>query len=262
MGALSSPGGMVRPIHIGSALVDPSARGPEPDCLRQHNISDKIGFADLRLHHYVSQLDLPPDHIIAIMQYRRMFFLGQPRLFAPREQFLYRKLKNTSSDKWNVSTRYRDSYLKRIARLTQEDLLKTLNGHTAILTGHARCQDGLEQDYLTGTQDLFPDDVRYVDAWYDMRRLLEKRVGTALVAEVLDGPRGYFHNAIVTSGAEFKAYADFMFDLFDDMPEYHHVPRILGYLGERLQPVYIRHRQKTAPQFRVKHQRIMFFNKP
>lgn len=252
-------GGLVRPIHIGAALVDPKERGPEPDCLTEPNLSTKTAFSDLRMHYYVSRLDLPDNQVIAIMQYRRMFYLKQPGLFDIRGQHLSRRLGNSKKDYARVRVSFRDAYLQELSNLTQNQLAELLGGETAIMSGHRLSLQGLERAYLDTIPDLFPGDDRYLDAWFKMRTLLEERVGKQLVKSVLEGQQGYFHNAMVTTWAEFKSYSEFLFGILDEMPEFHNVPRVLGYLGERIQPVYVRYRQASGPKFTIRHQRIMFF---
>jgi len=259
-GKIPSIGRCVRPVHIGAAMVDPDQRGPEPDCLTEPNISATVAFADLRLHNYVARLDIPNDQVIALMQYRRMFYIGTSRLFSAHERRLYRKSQNSGADCFKAPLKKRPAYLRRLSMLTDKDLSSFLGGDAAVMSGHALSEQGLQPGFLAGVEELYPGDVRYKSAWFKMREVLEARVDPRLVKQQFDAQsQAYFHNAMVTTFFTFKAYADFLFDILGELHEYEDVPRVFGYLAERIQSVYVDHIQANDPTFTVRRQPLIFY---
>ncbi len=260
MAKIGNIGGLVRPVHIGAALFAPADRGPEPDCLTQPNLSEKVAYADLRLHHYVAGLGLPKDQVIALMQYRRMYYLRSPAWYDLQGRRLRHKSSNGATDSIKVAERHRNGFLRQLSALTQDDLVQFLGKDTAVMSGHALSEGGLQPGYLAGSEALFPGDARYIDVWFALREVLQARVGPDLLKGVFDQQaQAYFHNTMVTTWGVFKDYADFLFGVLDELRDFADAPRMFGYLGERIQTVYVLHQQQTNAAFNIRTQPLMFY---
>lgn len=249
----------MRPVHIGAALVEPHLRGPEPDCVHVGHVSREVAYADLRLHHYLANLPEPPSGVIAIMQYRRMYHFGGTGPFDMKGCFLDWRISRKKSDAVRVPLATRPAHLDRLSRLRTDDLVKILGRHGAVMSRHNKSTDGLENAYIKAFRASHPDDGRYVDGWHAMRRVLETFVGKKTTDDVLDGSTGYFHNMMITHWDEFKLYTDFLFAVLAELEDYRSTPRLFGYLAERIQTVYVLHRQIQKRSFAVKHRPIMMF---
>ncbi len=259
LGELTAKNKLVRPIHIGAATCKPSERGPEPDCATADNLSDTVSFSDLRMHYYVAQLDLPNDQTIAIMQYRRMFFLGRPYWFQRRLRRVTRQLQEGVSEACPVRWKRRNAYLKHLNRVRQGDLDRVLSGANFVVSGHRLSTQGLQDAYLKYCAVSHPDQTAYVDAFLAMREVLEGKVDPHLVSSALEGRQGYFHNMMVCRFSDFKSYTGFLFGVLDELKEFQTTPRLMGYLAERILPVFLASRMQQDPACLIKEQKIMFF---
>lgn len=258
-GLVQSSGGLVRPVHIGAAHLPPVFRGPEPDCNVPGHASLEVAYSDLRLHHYLSRLKQPPSEIVAIMQRRRLYFFGQRHFVDFAGRFFEKKTaQHTSDSKWTPAW-YRDTYVRRLAMVSQSELETFLGDADAVMSGLNTSPKSIHDTFLKGTTEIYQDDPRVVEAWTALRKVLNDRVGEDIVKEALDGSYGYYHNMMVTRWDWFLAYTEFLFSVLGELEAYRDMPRLFGYLAERIQTVYVHHLKAKDPTLKIKHRRVLKF---
>ena len=261
-GSLQTRSSFVRPIHIGAALCDQKDRGQEPD-LWAHSISEKASYADLRLWHYLGALSFEDTTPIAIMQYRRMFFLGKPNILNRgrklRKQAKAIQISDTFQSPQDASLR--DPYLKWLARQSDRTLTKMLGDTSLIVNETSFPNHTLQAQYKVSIANLYPDEMVYWEAWDKMRACLENRLGRESVAASLNGKAGCMNNMMVGRAKDVLAYRSFLFDVLGELSEYENVFRIYGYLAERIQSAWVAH-QVAKNGFQVRHQAVMLYGEP
>ena len=238
----------LRPIHIGAGLSNADARGPEPDTTAVGSISSLPVFADLRLYHHVRHLYEGRASHVAIMQYRRMFALGKPFYWQkPLERdalnTLHLMAGSKSGGEVSVNAGLRDQYLCHLSGLSDRCLKRETGGADFIANemDFEVYGQNVEMQYLEAIRDLYPEQIEYIDAWHDMRIILERMTSRVVVANCFDYYRGYFNNCFVSSWDSFLDYHDFLFEVLECLQQYRGVFRLYGYLAERIFGVYLMH---------------------
>ena len=255
-GELATSSQWLRPVHIGAAVAP--VAGIEPDTTVPDSLSGKTAYADLRLYDYVAKAYEGRCEFVAIQQYRRQFFLGVPDP-ANRVLLDLRSAAAVSDEgQFEIDPRQRDAYLFHLRGVSDHDLWLELDGAAIIANRWSFGEVSVEDQYLGSIADLYPGEVAYIDAWHDMRSLLEGLAGSDVVAASLGATFGYFNNCFVTSWAEFRRYSDFLFEVLDGLQAYDEVFRIYGYLAERVFCVYAALQASTRPDFTIRSRSMMF----
>lgn len=255
LGAMHEQSPTFRPIHIGAALVDPAERGPEPDIVAPHSISAQTAYADLRMLHHIRHVYEGACANVAIMQYRRMFLIGDAKRSDPSLERLHKE--DAASDIEFAATplALRASYVAHLKNLDPSALPRLLEGCDFIANKVGFVGRSVQTQYIGSIKLDYPDQPEYVEAWMTLRRLLELRLGDSLVGEYLDGGFGYMNNCFISSWRCFADYCEFLFDILGLLEAYRDVYRLYGYLAERIFAVYLAHRDMV-----VKSRRLMFFD--
>ena len=233
----------LRPIHIGAALSNAETCGPEPDSTAVGSISSLPVFADLRLYHHVRHLYEGRGNYVAIMQYRRMFALGKPFFWQIPIHALHLAVGCQSGGEVSVNAGHRDLYLRHLSRLSDRHLRNEIGGADFVANqmDFGVYRQSVEEQYLEAIKILYPGQIEYIDAWYDMRAILERMTSQVVVANCFDLYRGYFNNCFVSSWESFLNYYDFIFEVLERLKQYLDVFRLFGYLAERAFGVYLMH---------------------
>ena len=233
----------LRPIHIGAALSNADARGPEPDTTAVGSISSLPVFADLRLYNHVRHLYEGRANYVAIMQYRRMFALGEAFFWQKSQNTLHLMAGSQSGGEVSVNAGFRDRYLRHLSGLSDRHLKLETGGADFIANemNFGVYRQNVEVQYLEAIKGIYPGQIEYIDAWHDMRVILERMTSQAVVANCFDYYRGYFNNCFVSSWKSFLNYYDFLFEVLERLRQYRDVFRLFGYLAERAFGVYLMH---------------------
>ncbi|MEO9457523.1 MAG: DUF4422 domain-containing protein [Lentilitoribacter sp.] len=255
-GAINIQSRNLRPIHIGAGMCELEARGLEPDTKAANSLSTSHVYADLRLYHHIRNEYAGRASHVAIMQYRRMFFLGKPYFWQKSLKAMNYASLSQSGGEVPIDVKSRDEYLAHLARLSDR-VLRNEIGSADFLANEMSFETlnlSVEQQYIDAIKLLYPDQPEYVDAWYDLRSILERMTSRTVVANCLDGHWGYFNNCFVSSWENFVRYYDFLFEALDGLAEYNEVYRLFGYLAERIFGVYV-----TYSRLRVSSRAILRF---
>ena len=113
-GFLLSQSDFLRPIHIGAALCNKKSLGPEPDNFSIANISRCEAYADLRLYDYIYKHYKGSCETLALLQYRRMYYLGSPQLSNFRSQLIRVKMNLNIGAQKNIRSEFRHKYLSHL----------------------------------------------------------------------------------------------------------------------------------------------------
>lgn len=254
-GTIQTQSKNLRPIHIGAALIEDAKLGKEPDNIAQNSISSKAVFADLRVHHHIRNVYENNTNFVAIMQYRRMYVLGTPKPEHKDLNELYAIAQSQSEGVIPVGECYRDPLLRYLAQQDDNCLQRELGSDDFIANRLNFGQRSVETQYLDAIKILYPNQLEYIDSWYDMRRILEQKVSKDVVRKCLDGNEGYFNNCFISSWKKFVSYYDFLFDVLDKLKQYENVYRLFGYLGERIFHVFL---ERTSAK--VESRPLIFYN--
>lgn len=253
-GLLATQSAFLRPINIGAASGIGQMRGPEPDDIHPGNISSSKSHADLRLFHYVRSNWIDRCEYVALMQYRRMYFFGSPPPMMIRLWALKMRSATINVSQVNADASVRDEYLTFLASQSDQVLARELAHSDIVANKISFAQRCVQDQYIEAIKKLYPGEVAYVDAWYDMRRLLEQKIGKVLTSECLDGHYGFFNNCILTKWNLFIDYYDFLFELLDKLSAYQDCFRLYGYLAERVLHPWI-----ASSGLKVRSKSIIFF---
>ena len=242
-GLITEKSEVLRPFQVGRVLDD-LEEGTYPSASA---ILTRDAYADLRQYYYARHMVEEPHEYVALLQYRRMFYFPPPAgTGGPELASLDRgRGSSKSQDTFRVAEKLRAPYLARLASLKPADLKAALAGHRFVVNERS-FPTSVSQQYIEGVMELHSGESAYVEAWHDMAGLLKRRLPAATVAAHFEGQSGYFHNCLVAARADFWDYADFLFDLFADMPAYAEVPRVYGYLAERVLAPYLAARGLSA----------------
>ena len=257
-GTLTADARHVVPVHIGAALVDADVSGPVTDMDNSDSISSQASYADLRLMRYVGATAPRDGPAIAIMQYRRMFFLGEPYPWQRRVKRLWREFHASDTPEGLVPPFRREVYLNYLSHRSRHLTSRILKGADVIANQMVFNDMTVEEQYLQTITDHYVGEEAYVDAWHDMRKAAEGMVGSDAVVHALDCNSGCVLSCFVAPRAEFFRYHDFLFELIDRLSNYREVFRLYGYLAERIQNIYLAARSREG-DFRVDAQRLMLF---
>lgn len=253
-GSLISNTDFVRPIHIGAELANGGCIGQEPDNLAPGNISHKQSYADLRAFHHIRRQYEGQCDYVAILQYRRMYVLGTPHQHDPRLLDIESDVAIRNRGVRKIDMQWRSAFLRYFETRDETLLRDELGDAQFIANGFRFPKRTVARQYLGTTKKTYPGQPEYLDAWHDMRRVLERKTSADVVAQGLDGHSGYFNNCFVARWADFQDYTDFLFDVLGDLNQYDDLFRVFGYLAERVFGVYV---AAYAPK--VQSRAMMFF---
>lgn len=245
----------LRPIHIGAALQPRSQHGVEPDLMSLDSLSSQTSYADIRVFHHIRNTYDESAKAVAIFQYRRMYFLGRVFPWQKRLLEMRSSLPQHGESLIQVDNNLRDLYLKNLSKQSDRRLLLELGDYDFIANRHNFGNLSLENQYLESTKNLHPDQPEYLDAWYDLRKVLNEMVGVETVSKCLDGSVGYFNNCFVSGWSDFVSYYDFLFEVLDKLSDFRELPRVYGYLAERIFGIYLETRHA-----RLQSRSLMFFD--
>ena len=255
LGALKEQSAGFRPIHIGAKLATPDARGPEPDLVAPNSISAETAYADLRMLHHVRHVyDGLCEHA-AIMQYRRMFLIGDAAQSDPSLRLLHDETEASDLEFAVAPMTLRAPYIAHLLTLPATAPALVLGEHDFVANKVGFVGRSVQAQYVGSIKLDYPNQPEYVDAWFDLRRVLEAKFGESLTSEYMDGGFGYMNNCFISSWPRFTDYCDFLFEVFDQLSGYRSVHRIYGYLAERIFAVYLAHHGMA-----VRSQRLMYFD--
>lgn len=253
-GRLKIQSSFLRPIHIGAALCEGSHRGPEPDDVGVNSISRSTAYADLRMHHHVRWNWEGKTEWLALMQYRRMYSLGTPLPNERRLWNLKQRAAATDVNEVHIEKSLTDEYVAFLARQSDQILKRELWSSDIICNRIVYPDISVEEQYIRSIVDLYPGQPAYVDAWYDLRKILEEKVGSSIVARCLDGNTGFINNCFITRWIHFLSYYDFLFEVLDRLSIYRPCYRLFGYLAERMMYPWL-----LRTKLRVRSKSIVFF---
>lgn len=126
------------------------------------------------------------DQVIALMQYRRMYYLRSPAWYDLQGRRCAQVKQRRDRQHQGRRAPPKRLFAAIIRFLTQDDLVQFLGKDTAVMSGHALSEGGLQPGYLAGSEALFPGDARYIDVWFALREVLQARVGPDLLKGVFD----------------------------------------------------------------------------
>ena len=233
----------LRPVHIGAGLIQDGTIGPEPDTQAAGSLSKHTVYADLRLYHHVRHVyDGRASHV-AIQQYRRMFFPGRPLPWQRSLKNLGAETLSLTEAETTVDFDLRGAYLTHLSRQSDRVLRQEIGDADFLANRMTFGAKGktVERQYTGAIKVLYPHQSEYVDAWYDLREILERMTSTDVVAHCFDGQTGYFNNCFVSSWKSFVRYYEFLFEALDGLKQYNQVFRLFGYLAERVFGVFLWH---------------------
>jgi hypothetical protein len=235
----------VRPIHIGAALQPKLQHGLEPDLVSVDSLSSQTSYADIRMFHHIRNAYHGKAKFVAT------------RIFPWQKELLEMRgsLPQHGENLVQVDQNLRDVYLENLANQFERRLLRELGGYEFIANRHNFGYQSVENQYLETSENLFPGQPEYLEAWRDMRTILDQMAGVETVSQCLDGAVGYFNNCFVSRWSDFVLYYDFLFEVLDKLSDYKELPRLYGYLAERIFGVYLATRQA-----RVQSRALMFFD--
>jgi hypothetical protein len=244
----------LRPIHIGAALQLKTQHGVEPDLVSLDSLSSQASYADIRVFHHIRNAYDESARFVAIFQYRRMYFLG--RVFPWQKHLLEmrKSLPQHGEGLVQVDNDLRDLYLKNLSKQSDHRLRRELGDYDFVVNRHDFGSLSIENQYLDSTRDLYPGQPEYLDAWYNLRAVLNEMVGVETVSKCLDGSVGYFNNCFVSEWSDFVSYYDFLFEVLDKLSDFRELPRVYGYLAERIFGIYLETRHA-----RLQSRSLMFF---
>tara|TARA_B100000780_G_scaffold269542_1_gene228423 strand:+ start:1294 stop:2094 length:801 start_codon:yes stop_codon:yes gene_type:complete len=254
-GLLRSQSDFLRPVHIGAALCDDNLIGPEPDHLSANNISRCEAYADLRLYHHIYKNYKGKCEHLAILQHRRMYYLGLPAFSDFKSQLIRGKSNISRSTKITVTGAFKQRYLSHLLRQTDECLRSEFYGSDVVANKVSFKKQSVQEQYLSALKATYPSRPEYLDAWYDMRSILEREISPSLVSKCLDGNVCYVHNCLITDWDNFEKYYHFLFYVIDELSDYSEVFRLFGWLSERILGVHL-----AALNLNVRPKTIMFFD--
>ena len=244
-GILVSQSNFVRPVHIGSALCEKKVLGPEPDNLFTNNISRCEAYADLRLYDHIYKQYRGNCEILAILQYRRMYYLGYPEFYNARSQLIRLKMNLTTGAEKTIRSEFRPIYLSHLLTQSDDCLWRELLGNDFVVNRKCFRNHSVQEQYLSAVKTLYPSQTEYVDAWHDMRIVLEREISPSLVSECFDGNICYINNCLITDWNNFEKYYLFLFHIINELSVYKKVFRLFGYLSERILGLFLLFSNKT-----------------
>jgi len=254
-GFLLSQSDFLRPVHIGAALCNKKSLGPEPDNFSIDNISRCEAYADLRLYDYIYKHYKGSCETLALLQYRRMYYLSSPQFSNFRSQLIRVKMNLNIGAQKNIRSKFRHEYLSHLLNQTDECLQSELYGNDIIVNRKFLRTQSVQEQYLSAIAKIYPSQTEYLDAWHDMRLVLERELSPRLVSDCLDGNVCYINNCFITDWDNFEKYYLFLFGIIDELSIYDEVFRLFGYLSERILYPYL-----AASNLKVKSKAMMFFD--
>lgn len=259
-GTMAPPADWIRPVHIGAVLVDPAQRGVEPDTSYDGTLSGETAYADLRLMRYIGATFPHDAGPLAVMQYRRVFFLGRPSPLDKRMQHLRLRCALKPYRQRLAPMADRAAYLSHLAAQSPDILRHSLGRADIVANRWNLRKTSLEQQFLSSNALIYPNDPAPLAAWDELKAILTRKMGADVVQRTLAGHSGYLNNCFITSRAEFSRYHDFLFETLDELAAYKNVFRLFGYFAERIQTVYLNHRQSTDADYTIRSKAIVMFD--
>jgi hypothetical protein len=221
-------------------LADAKSHGPEADNIARGSPSAQLAYADLRAYHHIRNIYDGTADYVAIMQYRRMFFIGKPSPWRFSVKSLKKLSVSQNESEIVADANLRAAYLLHLKSQSDRVLYRMLHNYDFI----ANRMDfrifnlTVQNQYLDAVKTLYPENEAYTAAWFDLRCIVEKLTSPSTVRDAFDGYQGYFNNCFVSSWPSFCMYYDFLFEVIDKLEQYRSVPRLYGYLAERVLGLY------------------------
>jgi hypothetical protein len=246
---------LFQPVHIGAALSGIGSAVAERDDGYAGSLSALESYADLRCLHHVRRMHSDDLDIIGIQQYRRVFH------FPPQEDSGSDAVLRDVDYACHLRSGYElhlrpqvfEAVLRGLVSLDESRVGKLLDGCDMVVNRrHDLGEETLESQYLRTISATYPGDMRYLDAWWDLKQVLSEMLPGADIDLYCDEPTGYFNNVIIARRAEFNAYCDFLFAVLARLDRWAGVYRLFGYLGERIFTLYVKHQFATRPGFRLR----------
>ncbi|OLP73214.1 hypothetical protein AK812_SmicGene47633, partial [Symbiodinium microadriaticum] len=246
---------LFQPVHIGAALYRSGSEAAERDDGYAGSLSALESYADLRCLNHVRRVYSDDLDIIGIQQYRRVFHFPPHAGVLPDGvlEEVHRTTRLQPSYELHVSPPEFEICLDRLREMTSSDIERLLDGCCMVVNRlQSLGEETLESQYLRTISAIYPGDMRYLDAWWDLKEVLREMLPGADVDLLCDEPTGYFNNVMIARRDEFNAYCDFLFAALARLDRWAGVYRLFGYLGERIFTLYLKHQLAMRPDFHLR----------
>lgn len=246
---------LFQPVHIGAALYRSGGETAERDDGYAGSLSAMESYADLRCLHHVRRMHSDDLDVVGIQQYRRVFHFPLPAGEVADGVLgeVDRTVRLQPSYELHVSPPEFEVCLDRLREMVPSDIERLLDGCDMVVNRvHSLREETLERQYLRTISATYPGDMRYLDAWWDLKQVLGEMLPGADIDLLCDEPTGYFNNVMIARRDEFNAYCDFLFAVLARLDRWAGVYRLFGYLGERIFTLYVKHQLATRSGFRLR----------
>ncbi|WP_114008027.1 DUF4422 domain-containing protein [Cohaesibacter intestini] len=243
---------LFEPIHIGQALSD-AKTDAEGDAGYDGSLSHLVSYADMRCLHHVWRRKAGQHAIIGLQQYRRLFLFPQHvGQHSETTRRILNSAKRLNHYQYWVDEQDFEAYVAYCETIRPEDIKGLLANHDIIVNqGQFFRSLSIEEQYLESINEAYPDDGRYIDAWFDFKQVLQSKLGEAFVDDALNDTVGHFNNVFIARSELAYEYATLAFEIFAALDQWKDLFRIYGYLAERLFTVFVKYKQVKDAAFRI-----------